>query len=87
MYCVKLCVKACNKYLNLNFAYSCAMFNSILFMSYLCQNVCLWMPRMCGECFLAYMYCLKNPDVLVFQTRGSSFTGKTGCFGLPNRTI
>jgi hypothetical protein len=81
LYYVNFGVKACNIFVNLNYARSCFLVISypfyVLFMQ-ICMCECL---KIIGVCFLVNMLCLKKPDILVLETRCSSFCGfadKTG---------
>jgi hypothetical protein len=75
LYCVNFSVKACNIFVNLNYACSCVLVISypfhVLFMQ-ICICECL---EIIGVCFLVNMLSLKKPDVSVL---------KIGCFGFRN---
>jgi hypothetical protein len=92
LYCVNFCVKACNIFLNLNYACSCVLVISYPF------HVLFMQIRMCecleiiGVCFRVNMLSLEKLDVPVFvvlltklddpvsQTRLSSFCRLSICF-------
>jgi hypothetical protein len=66
LYCVNFDIKACNMFVNLNYACSCVLVISypfhILFMQ-ICMCECL---EIIGVCFLVNMLSLEKPDVPVF---------------------
>jgi hypothetical protein len=64
-------------------AFHICIFNAILFM----PKCYLWMLWIQFECCLVNMLCLEKPEGPVFQTGWSGFPGKTGCSGLPNRSV
>jgi hypothetical protein len=69
MYYVKLCVKACNKSLNLHYAYSCGCVLGYLIhvlMMPLYIDECL---KISGACILVNMLCLKKLDCPVLIER------------------
>jgi hypothetical protein len=65
--CVKFGVKACNMFVNLNYACSCALVISypfhVLFMQ-ICMCECL---EIIGVCFLVNMLSLKKSDVPILE--------------------
>jgi hypothetical protein len=75
LYCVNFGVRACNMFVNLNYACSCVLVISypfrVLFMQ-ICICECL---EIIGVCFIINMLSLKKPDVLVLETGCSSFYG------------
>jgi hypothetical protein len=75
LYCVNFGVKACNMFVNLNFAYSCVLIISypfhVLFMQ-ICMCECL---KIIGVCFFVNMLSLKKLDVPVLETGFSNFCG------------
>jgi hypothetical protein len=75
LYCVNFGVKACNMFVNLNYACSCVLVISypfhVIFMQ-ICICECL---EIIGVCFLVNMLSLKKSDVSVL---------KIGCFGFRN---
>jgi hypothetical protein len=60
---VKLCAKACNKYLNLNYAYSCVYVQCCLIHALICMCQCLEINYVC---FLVNMFCLEKLSGPVF---------------------
>jgi hypothetical protein len=81
LYYMNFCVKACNMFVNLNYACSCVLVISypfhVLFIQ-ICMCECL---KIIGVCFLVNILSLEKPDVLVLETGCSSFYGfadKTG---------
>jgi hypothetical protein len=66
LYYVNFGVKACNMFVNLNYAFSCVLVISypfhVLFMQ-ICICECL---KIISVCFLINMLSLQNPDVLIF---------------------
>jgi hypothetical protein len=90
--CERLCVKACNTYLNLN--YACFMCHDILYVIHvLFVQICILECLKCNdECCLVNMLRLEKPDVPVFvvlltksdapifQTGLSSFGRLSICF-------
>jgi hypothetical protein len=75
LYCVNFGVKACNMFVNLNYACSCVQFISypfhVLFM-HICMCKCL---KIISACFLVNMMSLEKLDVLVLETGCSEFCG------------
>jgi hypothetical protein len=75
LYCVNFGVKACNMFVNLNYACSCVLVISyhfhVLFMQ-ICMCECL---EIIGVCFLVNMLSLKKLDVPVLETGCSDFCG------------
>jgi hypothetical protein len=63
--CERLCVKACNTYLNLN--YACFLCHVILYLIYVnFMQICIFECLKCNdECFLVNMLSLKKPKVSV----------------------
>jgi hypothetical protein len=81
LYCVYFGVKACNIFLNLNYACLCILVISyhfhVLFMQ-ICMCECL---EIISVCFLVNMLSLEKPNVLVLEIECFSFCGfahKTG---------
>jgi hypothetical protein len=79
--CVNFGVKACNIFVNLNYACSCVLVISypfhVLFMQ-ICMCECL---EIIGVCFLVNMLSLEKSDIPVLETGCSGFYGfadKTG---------
>jgi hypothetical protein len=66
LYYVNFGVKACNMFVNLNYAFSCVLVISypfhVLFMQ-ICICECL---KIISVCFLINMLSLQKPDVLIF---------------------
>jgi hypothetical protein len=92
LYCVNFGVKACNMFVNLNYACSCVLVISYPFhvpFMQICMCECL---GIIGVCFLVNMLSLAKLDVLVFvvllikqddlvsQTGLSDFDRHTICF-------
>jgi hypothetical protein len=80
LYCVNFGVKACNIFLNLNYACSCVLVISyhfyVLFMQiYMCE--CL---EIIGVYFFVNMLSLKKSDDPIFQTGLSGFGRLIICF-------
>jgi hypothetical protein len=77
LYCVNFGVKACNMFLNLNYACSCVLFISypfhVLFMQ-ICMCECLEIISMC---FLVNMLSLEKLYVPVLETGCIGFCGFT----------
>jgi hypothetical protein len=77
LYCVKFDVKACNMFVNLNYACSCVLVISypfhVLFMQ-ICMCECL---EIIGISFLINMLSLEKPDIPVLETGCSGFCGFT----------
>jgi hypothetical protein len=73
LYCVNFGVKACNMFVNLNYACSCVLVISypfhVLFIQ-ICMCECL---KIIGVCFLVNMLSLEKPDVPVLETGCFSF--------------
>jgi hypothetical protein len=60
------------------------VFNFNCYLIYaLCMSSMIY-DEMYGDFFFMNILCLEKSDVPIFQTRCSEFTGKTGCFDLPN---
>jgi hypothetical protein len=78
--CERLCIKACNTYLNLNHA--CFLCHVILYLIHVnFMQICIFECLKCNdECFLVNMLSLKKPEVLVLLV----LSHKTGWSGLPN---
>jgi hypothetical protein len=90
LYCVTFGVKACNIFVNLNYACSCVLIISypfhVLFMQ-ICMCECL---EIIGVCFLVNMLSLKKPDVLIFVvllTKPDDPVSQTGLFGFGRLSI
>jgi hypothetical protein len=90
LYCVNFVVKACNMFVNLNYACSCVLVISypfhVLFMQ-ICMCECL---EIIDVCFLVNMLSLEKSDIPVLETACSGFCGfadKTGRSGFLNWTI
>jgi hypothetical protein len=77
LYCVNFGVKACNMFVNLNYACSCVLVISypfhVLFMQ-ICMCECL---KIIGISFLINMLSLEKPDIPVLETGCSGFCGFT----------
>jgi hypothetical protein len=75
LYCVNFGIKACNMFVNLNYACSCVLVISypfhVLFMQ-ICMYECL---EIIGVYFLVNMLSLEKPDVSVLETGCYSFCG------------
>jgi hypothetical protein len=73
LYCVSFGVKACNMFVNLNYACSCVLVISypfyVLFMQ-ICMCEC---HEIIGVCFLVNMLSLEKPDVSVLEIGCSGF--------------
>jgi hypothetical protein len=73
LYCVSFGVKACNMFVNLNYACSCILVISypfyVLFMQ-ICMCEC---HEIIGVCFLVNMLSLEKPDVSVLEIGCSGF--------------
>jgi hypothetical protein len=65
--CERLCVKACNTYLNLN--YACFLCHAILFLIHInFMQICIFECLKCNdECFLVNMLSLEKSDVPVLM--------------------
>jgi hypothetical protein len=81
LYCVNFGVKACNIFVNLNYACSCILVIPypfyVLFMQ-ICMCECL---EIIGVYFLVNMLSLKKPDAPVLETGCSGFCGFAGKTG------
>jgi hypothetical protein len=77
--CERLCVKACNAYLNLN--YACFLFHDILYLIHVnFMQICIFeCMKYNDECFLINMLSLEKSEVTILLV----LPGKTGCSGLP----
>jgi hypothetical protein len=81
VYCVNFGVKACNMFVNINYACSCVLVISYLFhvlFMQICMCECL---KINGVCFLVNMLSLEKMDVPVLEIRCFDFCGfadKTG---------
>jgi hypothetical protein len=75
LYCVNIGVKACNMFVNLNYACSCVLVISchfhVLFMK-ICMCECL---EIIGICFLVNMLSLKKLNVSILETGCFNFCG------------
>jgi hypothetical protein len=73
LYCVNFSVKACNMFVNLNYACSCVLLISyhfnVLFMQ-ICMCECL---EIIGVCFFANMLSIEKLDVPILETGFSVF--------------
>jgi hypothetical protein len=82
LYCVNFGVKACNIFVNLNYACSCVLVISYSFFCVLFMQICMCeCLELIGVCFLVNMLTLKKLDVPVLETGCSSFCAfadKTG---------
>jgi hypothetical protein len=80
LYCVNFGVKACNMFVNRNYACSCVLVISypfiVLFMQ-ICMCECL---QIIGVCFLVNMLSLEKPNDPVSQTGLSGFDRLSICF-------
>jgi hypothetical protein len=81
LYCVNFGVKACNIFVNLNYACSCILVIPypfyVIFMQ-ICMCECL---EIIGVYFLVNMLSLKKPDAPVLETGCSGFCGFAGKTG------
>jgi hypothetical protein len=81
LYCVSFGVKACNMFVNINYACSCVLVISYLFhvlFMQICMCECF---KINGVCFLVNMLSLEKMDVPVLEIRCFDFCGfadKTG---------
>jgi hypothetical protein len=81
LYCVNFDVKACNMFVNPNYACSCVLVIFYLFhglFMQICMCECL---KIIGVCFLVNMLSLEKPDILILETGCSDFCGFAGKTG------
>jgi hypothetical protein len=90
LYYVNFGVKACNIFVNLNYACSCVLVISYLFhflFMQICMCECL---EIIGVCFLVNMLSLEKLDVSVFVvllTKSDDAISQTGLFGFDRLSI
>jgi hypothetical protein len=90
VYCVNFGVKACNMFVNLNYACSCVLLISYHFHILFIQICMCEYLKIIGVYFLVNILSLKKPDVPVFVvllTKSDNSVSQTGLFGFGRLSI